>query len=279
MKFTPEVVAALKVLRDNAESDFERHRIDVLERDFTSPPTVEVVDENRQRFGGKIYYRHKTNRFRTNETIHREVWTYYHGTIPVDHDIHHVDGDTANNTLDNLQCIDKTTHGQIHREKIPSRKVVCVVCGKEFSTRKIGEVKYCSKKCQRAGRRLSGVDDVTKICPVCGQPFTCNRYDEIHTCSRACAEIFKRSRKEKITVTCAYCGKEFDTPKNNPAKCCSRLCRCQYYRQTHREERTCIVCGKKFQCAKTSQSKTCSHECRAQIIWQTRRANAENVTD
>jgi len=55
MKFTPEVVAALKVLRDNAETDFERHRIDVLERDLTAPPAPEVIDDKHQRFNGVTY--------------------------------------------------------------------------------------------------------------------------------------------------------------------------------------------------------------------------------
>lgn len=35
MKFTAEVVAALETLRQAAENDFERHRLDVLEKDLT----------------------------------------------------------------------------------------------------------------------------------------------------------------------------------------------------------------------------------------------------
>lgn len=48
MKFTPEVQAALAVLRANAENDFEHHRLDVLERDLTAPPVVEVIDDKHQ---------------------------------------------------------------------------------------------------------------------------------------------------------------------------------------------------------------------------------------
>ena len=58
MKFTPEVIAALQVLKDNAENDFERHRIDILERDLTAPfvddtrrQSPKIIDLTGQRFG------------------------------------------------------------------------------------------------------------------------------------------------------------------------------------------------------------------------------------
>ena len=41
MQMTDKVRVALAVLRDAAENDFERHRLDVLERDLTTPPVVE----------------------------------------------------------------------------------------------------------------------------------------------------------------------------------------------------------------------------------------------
>lgn len=49
MEMTPEVITALTVLRNAAENDFERHRINVLERDLTSPPRVEVIDSAHQK--------------------------------------------------------------------------------------------------------------------------------------------------------------------------------------------------------------------------------------
>ena len=57
MKFTPEVVAALEVLRAAAENDFERHRIDVLERDLHEPPKVEVIDDKHQRFADILFFK------------------------------------------------------------------------------------------------------------------------------------------------------------------------------------------------------------------------------
>lgn len=99
MKFTPEVVAALKVLRANAENDFERHRIDVLERDFTAPPVVEVITSTRQKFGDVVYYKAKDEHYTTSAALHRVVWQYYHGDIPDGCQIHHVDENPSNNNV------------------------------------------------------------------------------------------------------------------------------------------------------------------------------------
>lgn len=45
MKNPERVTDLLAELRSLAENNFERHRINVLERDLTSLPTVEVIDE------------------------------------------------------------------------------------------------------------------------------------------------------------------------------------------------------------------------------------------
>lgn len=81
MKFTPEVQAALQTLKDNAESDFERHRIAVLEKDLTEPPKVEIIDDTHQKFDGVIYYKDKHGHFNKGISIHRAVWRYYNGEI------------------------------------------------------------------------------------------------------------------------------------------------------------------------------------------------------
>ena len=53
MVFDEKIKTAFEVLRNAATNDFERHRIDVLERDLTSPPVAEQIDETHQRFNGR----------------------------------------------------------------------------------------------------------------------------------------------------------------------------------------------------------------------------------
>ena len=64
MKNPERVAELLAELRELAENDFECHRIDVLERDLTEPPTVEVIDDTHQKFGGFTFSTDAKNHFR-----------------------------------------------------------------------------------------------------------------------------------------------------------------------------------------------------------------------
>ena len=62
--------------------------------------------------GGK--YKHKLE--------HRKVWEDANGAVPDGFEIHHIDGDKANNDLCNLQLISRADHRKLHRTKYFSRE-------------------------------------------------------------------------------------------------------------------------------------------------------------
>lgn len=45
---------------------------------------------------------------------HRLVWEAAHGTIPDGYEIHHVDGNGHNNSLDNLVLLSRSEHAKLH---------------------------------------------------------------------------------------------------------------------------------------------------------------------
>jgi len=45
---------------------------------------------------------------------HRRIWENTYGPIPAGHDIHHVNGDRADNRLENLRCMRRYDHCQEH---------------------------------------------------------------------------------------------------------------------------------------------------------------------
>ena len=49
--------------------------------------------------------------------MHRYVWEVEKGDIPDGHDIHHIDGDKANNHISNLDCISHSEHSIIHNKE------------------------------------------------------------------------------------------------------------------------------------------------------------------
>lgn len=58
---------------------------------------------------------------RTGRRLHRDVWEFYNGPIPEGHQIHHVDGDTGNNDIGNLECIPFRAHRAKHHDEYVAR--------------------------------------------------------------------------------------------------------------------------------------------------------------
>ena len=264
MKFTPEVVAALEVLRTAAENDFERHRIDVLERDLTAPPTVEIVDDKHQSFDGIIYAERQGKHFFANQSIHRAVWQYYNGEIPYDHVIHHVDGNKANNSINNLHCLTSSEHQILHKVTMAeTSEKICRYCGENFLSK--GTSDFCSERCRQHAAYEDKENWATRVCPVCGAEFSCYKFSKQTFCSNKCgvsARVQKQlAEKERRTITCENCGKEVSAAEAYSSRFCCESCRGFYRQKTQREQRVCLECGKSFSCYKYSKTVFCSRDC------------------
>ncbi len=61
---------------------------------------------------------------------HRLVWESYHGLIPLGYDIHHTDGDTYNNDIDNLECLSHEDHCTLTALEQPNSHMVTGYHGK-----------------------------------------------------------------------------------------------------------------------------------------------------
>lgn len=193
MQMTNEVRAALRVLRDAAENDFERHRIDVLERDLMSPPVAEQVDEKHQSFNGVTFLKQKQGHYYCSHGIHVAVWLYYHGELPSkDCVVHHIDENPANNAIDNLQLMTRAEHGRRHppvNTAPETRKMIqhtCSVCGKTYENID-PRSKFCSRSCMYKAHRARMM--VPHTCVVCGREFIADKRFHIQCCSPHCAAI------------------------------------------------------------------------------------------
>jgi hypothetical protein len=114
------------------------------------------------RVGGKDYYQH------------RLVWETENGPIPIGHVIHHKDGDTRNNDLQNLECITRSAHCKHHQDEVKhtpeyratkkraslSRQPTaykCASCGIDALGVGNGQRtrRFCSVKCKNAARKTA----------------------------------------------------------------------------------------------------------------------------
>lgn len=261
MKFTPEVIAALQILRDHAENDFERHRLDVLECDLTAPPVVEIIDDTHQRFNGIICRKIKSGHYTGDFRIHRAVYEYYCGNIPEGCDIHHIDRDKANNNPSNLQCLTKAEHRKLHNEQ-DKTTLNCLHCGKAFDVKtRFDNSGYCSTTCRVAHLYRLERNQTVHVCKRCGKEFVAYKYSSAQFCSDAC----RYADVQTVKKICPVCGKEFESPTWHDYQCCSHSCGSKLMWQTKRADdraktKPCEICGKEFIVQRKTQ-RFCSKSC------------------
>ena len=73
----------------------------------------------------------------------------------------------------------------------------CEYCGKEYQCERLkqGSSRFCSNNCKAQWRRVSGIDNETRICVVCGKEFQTNKYSKVKTCSKECSNISQSRAK------------------------------------------------------------------------------------
>ena len=187
----------------------------------------QVLSETQQLFNGEKFYRCGTYFQHNGKRLHRAVWEFHNGEIPNGYHVHHVDGDTANNDIANLELLAQHDHISMHlstdkaRErsrkhietirplavawhKSPDasafykahsaewakhRKTVPLKCEHcgKPFTSTMSDTKFCSIACKAAARRASGVDNELRMCAACGAEFEVNKYEKQKCCSRKCA--------------------------------------------------------------------------------------------
>lgn len=180
------------------------------------------------------YYLNSTIRKR----LHRYIWEYYNGEIPEGYHIHHIDGNKANNDIDNLELIKATKHAELHGlDRYRNDKEWF----DKFHSKGIEEAKEWHKSKE-------------------GREWHKEQY-----------EISLASREEEF-FKCKYCGKEFKAINNGVNRFCSNKCKSAYRRKSKIDDETreCIVCGNKFTVNKYSKTQTCSSSCSSKLAYKNR---------
>jgi hypothetical protein len=175
-------------------------------------------------FDGVLYARYPKAKGRTEREyfagykkgrrvrLHVAVWEYYNGPMPSGRHIHHKDGNGANNTIENLECVTpkehlgggrhanqgaagrrniikaiaaapvwhrseagKAWHSKHGKEVAANRAwvdTVCIECGSVYKSLGRKTDKYCSVSCKE--RNLWGRSEyrVEVVCPDCKQTRT-----------------------------------------------------------------------------------------------------------
>ena len=261
MQMNDKVLTALEVLKDCAENELDKLIIERCERDLIQPPKVEIIDEVTQEFLGTKYHKKKGGHYFNDFSVHRAIFSYYHGSIPNSLDIHHKDMDKANNDILNLELLTKSGHHKKHWEGEGTVKLICAECGKEFFAHrriKKGTNAFCSKECGDKFRtKVANRTHEKKICKNCGKEFQGRKDIDVQFCSQKCHYQFIKKTHVKLRK-CKYCGKEFVAKRKSQIYCCDD---CQHKSQRVDKKAICEYCGKEFFSDKYLTQKFCSKEC------------------
>lgn len=197
---------------------------------------VQKISDTIQKFDGVSYYRCGPYFQRKGKRLHRVVWEAHNGNIPADCDVHHINGDRADNDIENLQLLPRAEHHREHMSR-PERK--------EKSRMNLSKAK-------EAAKAWHGSEEGAAV------------HSKI-------AKDYWQSAEPK-TLICTHCGKEFQSKrtveKGQNAFCCNAHKTAWRYKQgLDDEERICPVCGRTFVANKYAKTVCCSAECARKRRW------------
>jgi len=171
--------------------------------------------------------------YKTTYSLHRRIWEDHFGEIPIDHHIHHKNGNSLDNRIENLECIHKSKHHSMH-----------------FSAQRQLE-KMHSPESRLKAKEWARSSEAKKMLGI----FSKKQWE----------------KRKPIKRECVICGVEFLTKNLNGTKYCSQVCRSRCQKLREMVWRSCLICQKGFQTRNYSQaSKTCSRKCKGLLISKTK---------
>lgn len=170
--------------------------------------------------------------------LHREIWKAHHGPIPDGWHVHHKNGDTGDNRIENLECLPGSKHLSLHAG-LPDRR--------EWSRSQIETIRPLAIEWHKsdAGR-------------------------EWHR--KHARDVWENM--QAVRHTCEQCGVEFETlAQHDGVRFCSNNCKSAWRRASgvDDEDRECAFCGATFRTNRYGRTRTCGSGCSAKLRWRERR--------
>lgn len=177
------------------------------------------------KYPGNVYWQNTS----TTERMHRYVWEFYNGKIPVGYEVHHIDHNVDNNDISNLKLLTRAEHQRIHsEERTPEQlkaKQKIMDHAREYANKWHGSAQgheWHKAQYESTKDRLFQIKTFT--CQVCGEKFQSKKYEAKFCCPAPRAKYRRLMGLDCIVKTCPFCGKEFKTNRFKPSQTCSRNC-------------------------------------------------------
>lgn len=162
------------------------------------------------------------------QALHQEIWKAAHGPIPENHHVHHIDGNTSNNSLESLECIPRKRHLSQHSrenfEKDPDRALKHLEEIRSMATEWHKSEDGHRWHVEHGKNVFHNLSKLTFTCEFCSKVFEhVTRHSRF--CSNNCkAASRRRDGVDNITEHCSICGSGFTKNRYAKTKTCSRVC-------------------------------------------------------
>lgn len=161
-----------------------------------------------QEFNGIKFYETKQGYLMSSKGVkmHRYVWQFYNGEIPKGYQIHHIDENKSNNTIENLALVNPKEHIREHMKLHPERvdkwkeNIETNARPKACEWHKSEEAKKWHKEHWKNSLGVKMDRTIEKFCLSCGKQFFVNPTVANRTkyCCGTCRhrELVKKYRAE-----------------------------------------------------------------------------------
>lgn len=206
-----------------------------------------------QYFDGKKFTRDEHTGYylcstgKPRKRMHIYVWEYYNSKVPKGYEVHHRDGNKANNDLSNLQLIESQKHRELHGRQLTEE--------------------------QREWRRQNLARTARP------KASEWHKSEEGRAWHKQQYEKTKDKLHQQVERVCANCGETFIG--HPTSKYCSNKCKSADRRKmgVDNVERVCVICGKTFTTNKYTKVQVCSNQCRGKLNWEHRNESKKREED
>ncbi len=167
---------------------------------------------------------------RSGGSLHRAVWEFYHGPIPAFHEIHHIDRNPQNNSIENLLCMDRKTHLDYHAanwtESHRQNASASIAKHRHLAYQWHQTQEGIDCHIENGRKQWHACKTREFACQQCGEKFKSKSYvKEVKHCSRKCqVDYYKKIGYGTEQRTCDECQSQFVTNKYFPTRCCGISC-------------------------------------------------------
>jgi len=175
--------------------------------------------------------------------LHRYIWEERFGPIPEGLVVHHIDGDTLNNSLVNFALLTQSEHSKRHP--------------------------YTEERLERARQNL---DEIRH------RASAWHGSEEGRTWHSANGKL-AWAQREAIQLQCEQCGTTYATKAlHGNTRFCSNNCKSQWRREQGIDDewRICPQCEEAFVCNKYSRAQCCSRKCAGRRRTAMRKASVQS---